>query len=155
MVRLLALCMISSALACGDSKCAACGPGDTVDAPSGDAEAADAAPVGHCASGQPSKIKFTQETGCLNDGFVEFCAPANDATVTSALAAISSAITCEPGGGRAMCLASPNLVLCMYPTVVPTECVARHGAMTDAAWSDVCAISALPQITEIVPTIFE
>ena len=112
-------------------------------------------PPATCAVGDANKIKFTQDQGCGNDGGVEFCIPENDAVLRTQLAAISSAITCAAGGGRAGCLRVPGLLLCSYPTAFPAQCTSTHGAMTDEVWGDMCEISNLPQITEIVPTILE
>ncbi|MDQ3365859.1 MAG: hypothetical protein M3680_10570 [Myxococcota bacterium] len=120
-----------------------------------DAPPAPDATLARCASGDTAEIKFTQADACGNDGSVEFCVPDDDPAVLSTLSTISSTISCAPGGGRARCLATPGLLLCSYPTAVPTECVTPHGAMTDAAWADMCAIAALPQVTAIVPTIYE
>lgn len=140
--------------ACGGST-----EGNTPDAPApprdaaGDA-AADA-PAGDGPAGCGAEIAFDMATGCVNDGSVEFCIPDGDVELRERLANISSAITCAPGGGRAMCLNPPGRLLCFYPTEVPAECVADNGAMTGAAWEDMCSISALPEVTAIVPTIFE
>ena len=102
------------------------------------------------------KLHFTRDTGCANDGSVEFCIPDNNSQLRSALAMIEPAIGCAPGGGRANCSASPGLLLCTYHTSVPGQCrMADHGAMTDAAWADMCAIAAFAAITEIVPTFAE
>jgi hypothetical protein len=131
--------------------CSHSSPAASPDAPA----AADAASVARCAVGHAEKLAFAQATGCSNDGSVEFCIPDGAPAVRSALAAIAPAITCGPGGGRAGCLASPGLLLCFYPTAVPTECVSTHGAMTDAGWANVCALSSLPEISAIVPTFFE
>jgi hypothetical protein len=108
-----------------------------------------------CTTGHEDKIKFDYATSCGNDGSVEFCIPANDASVMSAVAAISPTITCNAGGGRANCLASPGLLLCTYPTQYPGQCLSSYGAMTVGVWSDMCALAALPQVTEIVRTILE
>lgn len=124
-------------------------PGD--DSASGDATAGPLA----CTGDTAAKLRFEQPTGCLNDGSVEFCIPADDPQLRATLAAIAPAITCDGGGGRAGCLRSPGLLLCTYPTRFPEECVAQHGALADAAWSKLCQVAALPQITAIVPTWFE
>lgn len=137
---------------------AACGgrPAPAADAPVGpDALRGPDAALGACTAAAAAKLAFTQATGCSNDGSVEFCAPDGDAGVAAALAAISPTITCAPGGGRARCLDAPGQLLCFYPTAVPDQCVAQHGALTDAAWADVCAIAALPAITAIVATFYE
>ena len=124
-----------------------------VDARNEDAAADAAARV--CATGHTDKLKFTYEESCGNDGGVEFCIPANDPTTLGAVTAVSSTITCNPGGGRAMCSATPGLLLCSYPTSYPGQCIAQYGAMTDKVWADMCQLAGMPQITEIVPTILD
>lgn len=106
-------------------------------------------------AGCAGELQFTQATGCANDGSVEFCIPAGNAALITQLQAISPSITCAAGGGRAMCNASPNLLLCFYPTTFPDQCVTDHGAMTDDVFTDMCQIAALPEVTMIVHTIFE
>lgn len=101
------------------------------------------------------KLKFSREASCLNDGSVEFCIPDNEPSLLTQISAISSTIRCTPGGGRANCLRMPGLLLCSYPTRFPAECISLHGAMTEAVWSDICAIAEFPQVLEIVPTFFE
>jgi hypothetical protein len=115
----------------------------------------DAGPPETCPTGNSAKIRFDQATGCQNDGSVEFCIPDNDTALRTQLTAISPAITCMVGGGRANCLRTPGLLLCFYPTQVPDECVVQNGAMTAAAWADMCAIAAQSAIVEIVPTFAE
>ena len=127
--------------------------GVSVDAHGADA-AADAAPK-VCASGHTDKLKFDYATSCTDDGGVEFCIPANDATTLAAVTAVSSTIACNTGGGRAMCSATPGLLLCSYPTSYPGQCTSSYGAMTDQVWADMCRLASLPQISEIVPTITE
>lgn len=100
------------------------------------------------------KIRFAQGQGCQNDGSVELCLPQGDAAVLAQARAIAADLSCAPGGGRAKC--DPALeLLCLLPTVVGGRCVALHGALTDAAWGQVCALAALPAVREIVPTFFE
>ncbi len=106
-------------------------------------------------AGCAGELAFTQATGCANDGSVEFCIPANNAALITQLETISPSITCAAGGGRAMCNASPNLLLCFYPTAFPDQCTTAHGAMTDAVFTDMCQIAALPEVTMIVHTILE
>ena len=115
----------------------------------------DTPPELRCSTGHEDKIMFSFAQSCANDGSVEFCIPDGDPQLRSALAAISPMITCAPGGGRARCHRSPGLLLCSYPTTYPAQCTTPHGSMTADAWSDMCEIAALPQVTEIVPTIFE
>jgi hypothetical protein len=107
-----------------------------------------------CSNGQDAKIKFTQDTGCGNDGSVEFCIPDSDPALSAKLQAIDPRISCAAGGGRAMCSRTPGLLLCFYPTR-ETECITQHGAMTAATWADMCEIAGEPQITEIVHTVFD
>ncbi len=107
-----------------------------------------------CAVGDSTKIAFTSAQGCANDGSVEFCLPANDQAARSRVTAVSSSISCAPGGGRAMCN-SADLVLCTFPTTFPTQCQAMHGAMTAEVWMQMCSLSAIDQIHQIVPTFAE
>lgn len=101
------------------------------------------------------EIRFTQATGCQNDGSVEFCIPEGDPQLIARLQTIEASISCAGGGGRAGCYDPPGLLLCFYPTRVPAQCDAMHGAMNDETWQDMCEIAALPEVTEIVPTWFE
>jgi hypothetical protein len=121
--------------------------------PPDDSNESDAAPElpRTCPLGHEDKILFTQADGCTNDGAVEFCIPAANAQLRTAIETISADMVCAPGGGRARCLASPGLLLCTYPTAYPAQCVASDGAMTDAVWADMCEIAAQPPIVEIVP----
>jgi len=141
--------LFAIAIGCGD---------DTTDAPdpdaavTGDAPATTDAPAGACPT---AEIMFTQATGCANDGSVEFCIPDGNAALIAQLKALEKDISCGPGGGRAGCLATPNLLLCFYPTSFPQQCEAMHGAMTDDTWQDMCAIATLPEVTAIVHTILE
>ena len=128
------------------------GCGDAADAPEPDAADPDAAVTGDCPT---AEIMFTQATGCTNDGSVEFCIPDGNAALIARLETYESAISCAPGGGRAGCLATPNLLLCFYPTGFPQQCEVLHGAMTDHTWQNMCAIAALPEVTAIVHTILE
>ena len=142
--RWWALFALASASGCGN---------DTADAPATtDAKPLDDAPAGACPT---AEIMFTQATGCANDGSVEFCIPDGNAPLIAQLKAIETDISCAPGGGRADCLAMPNLLLCFYPTGFPQQCEAIHGAMSDRTWQDMCAIAALPEVMAIVPTIAE
>lgn len=102
-----------------------------------------------------AEVAFDQAHGCENDGSVEWCIPDNQPALITELQAIEPAIHCAAGGGRAMCSATPGLLLCSYPTAFPDQCIASHGAMTDATWADMCAIAAKAEVTAIVPTILE
>lgn len=103
---------------------------------------------------QVAKIAFTQAQGCANDGSVEFCIP-DSASALAAVASISADTVCVAGGGRAKCLASPNLLLCTMATTFPTRCETTHGALTAVAWATLCQFADLPTVTQIVPTFFE
>jgi hypothetical protein len=132
----------------------ACGENHATTHADAPAPTPDAATRG-CAYGHTDKLKFTYATSCGNDGGVEFCIPANDPTTLGNVTAVSSTITCNAGGGRAMCNATPGLLLCSYPTSYPGQCTSQYGAMTDQVWADMCELASLPQIAEIVPTILE
>jgi len=108
-----------------------------------------------CTTGDATKLHFTRDTSCGNDGGVEWCIPANDASLRAAITAVSPSIYCAPGGGRANCNAKPGLLLCSYPTAFPAQCATDHGAMNDATWSDMCTLTTFAEITEIVPTLLE
>lgn len=103
-----------------------------------------------CAGCRADKLRFTQATGCENDGSVEFCVPP---ALEAAVRVIAPTVTCAPGGGRAGCEPATEL-LCFFPTS-GAACVAPHGALTDQAWDAVCGLSMLPDVEEIVPTFFE
>jgi hypothetical protein len=115
-----------------------------------------------CSGASPTcpteKLAFTKQTGCENDGSVEFCIPNDDASVLSAIRDIASSVRCAPGGGRARC-ASMSELLCSYPTEsYATEahtCQVPQGELTDSAWAELCQIAALPQVRQIVPTWYE
>ncbi len=114
----------------------------------------DAVAAATCTTGDSTKIAFTRGQGCANDGSVEFCLPAADQTVRARVTTISPSISCAPGGGRAMCN-DPGLVLCTFPTAFPTQCEAVHGAMTDEVWMQICSLSAIDEIHQIMPTLAE
>lgn len=102
-------------------------------------------------SGCPShKIGFTQETGCLNDGSVEFCLPAGDPAALAAVLDILPQTTCIQARGRAGCDLETQL-LCRVDTA--GMCRAdRPQAMTDPGWQTVCQLASLPFVPHIVPT---
>jgi hypothetical protein len=108
-----------------------------------------------CPGAGREKIKFPRAESCGNDGSVEWCVPDNDPQLQAMLATINPAISCAPGGGRAGCYSPAGLLLCTYPTRYPDQCLSRYGEMTAEVWGDMCELAALPEITEIVPTIFE
>lgn len=100
------------------------------------------------------KLAFTQADGCVNDGSVEFCLRAGDASeqATATILAIDPSIRCVTGSrGRAGCDGVP---LCTMP-LDEAACPVRHGKLSDAAWARLCNLSNLPWISRIVPTFYE
>jgi hypothetical protein len=135
----------------------ACGGADPVQQPTHDA-ASDVVilpdVLDECPGPGRDKIKFPRSESCGNDGGVEWCIPDNDAQLRAMLTAISPTIRCAPGGGRAGCYTG-GLLLCSYPTQYPEQCLARWGQAKPEVWDDFCEVAALPQITEIVATLYE
>ncbi|WP_438001074.1 hypothetical protein WMF26_16210 [Sorangium sp. So ce185] len=99
------------------------------------------------------KLAFTRETGCANDGSVEFCLPAGDEALVARVRGIAPTIQEGSSPGRARCDV-PAETLYFFPTG-DAECVARHGALEGAAWDKICRIAALPEVRAIVPTWYE
>ncbi|WP_342375312.1 hypothetical protein NVS55_28960 [Myxococcus stipitatus] len=100
------------------------------------------------------KFKFTQETGCRNDGSVEFCLPTgNDALVARVKAIAPTVQEAGASRGRAGCNV-PEETLYFFPTA-EAECHARHGALTPAAWDTLCRLAELPEVRQLVPTWYE
>jgi len=136
--------VFSILLVVSSSACAS-PPGDSpVEVPSAPAPAA-ACPT--------SELQFTKETGCLNDGSVEFCLPSGDEALLAEVRAIAPTVEVGSSRGRAGCNL-PAETLHFFPTS-GAECVAHHGALVDAAWDKLCRIAALPEVREIVPTWYE
>jgi hypothetical protein len=89
------------------------------------------------------KISFTKETGCHNDGYVQFCAPDGNKQLRAAIRRIAP--TAEKRDERHC---SEKETLFFLPVEVELRsCVERGGAMTDKAWNQVCALARLPQIS--------
>jgi hypothetical protein len=98
------------------------------------------------------KIRFTQATGCQNDGSFEFCL-ADDPVLITEIMQMSPNITCGPGRGRAQCDTETE-VLCMVSTdglCLPPS----HGPINDAGWQLACDLAAHPAIFQLVPTWYE
>jgi hypothetical protein len=96
------------------------------------------------------KITFTQQTGCQNDGWVELCIPSDDAASLTAVHAAWSNASCSSGSlGRVEC--DPATQLLCFLQVGADACVAQHGAMTDAAWQNICKVSTLDTVSKIAP----
>ncbi|MDI1475053.1 hypothetical protein [Polyangium sp. y55x31] len=120
-------------------------------APPGDASVD--APTNLASSCPTNEISFTKETGCMNDGSVEFCLPTGNEALVARVREIAPTIEAGSSRGRAGCNL-PAETLYFFPTG-EAECVARHGALVDAAWDKICRIAALPEVRKIVPTWYE
>lgn len=102
-----------------------------------------------------SRIVFTQETGCLNDGYVEFCIPADDPGALAAVQKITPGVECMGSRGRAGCDLDTE-ILCLVE--VRDHCPSdpdHPRALDDAGWDMVCELAGLPFVREIVPTWYE
>jgi hypothetical protein len=99
------------------------------------------------------KLGFSKETGCRNDGSVEFCLKTGDEALLTRVKEIAPTIVAGASRGRAGCNV-PAETLYFFPTR-EDECAAPHGALGDAAWDRVCRIAALPEVRSIVPTWYE
>ncbi|WP_437497496.1 hypothetical protein [Sorangium sp. So ce1099] len=132
---------------------AACLSSCTSAPPSTPGEGSVEGPLPSAASCPGEKLAFTRETGCVNDGSVEFCLPAGDEALLARVRDIAPTVEASSGRGRASCDV-PAETLYLFPTG-DAECTARHGALEDAAWDKVCRIAALPEVRAIVPTWYE
>jgi hypothetical protein len=101
-----------------------------------------------------SKLQFSQASGCVNDGSVEFCVPKNDTVLRQRLESAHPTISAGCCSGRAQCNLTTEQ-LYFFPTRANVECTAWHGGLTAPAWSELCAIAAEPAIRGIVPTWYE
>jgi hypothetical protein len=138
--------MIVSLLILGQSSCSM-----TTSSPSGEGGAeATPSPEASCPA---HKLSFTKENGCSNDGSVEFCLPAGDDALLARVRDIAPTIQAGSSAGRAGCNIAAE-TLYFFPTG-EAECVARHGALVDAAWDRLCRLAALPEVRAIVPTWYE
>ena len=102
------------------------------------------------------KVEFTQDQGCANDGFVEFCLPDGDEVAFANVQAVAPTAECFPHleiSGRAGCDPAVEY-LCMLP-IDPDWCVSTFGAMTDDGWRRICDLAGVPAVAQIVPTFFE
>jgi hypothetical protein len=97
-----------------------------------------------------AKFSFTQAAGCVNDGWVEFCADKGGAPVTTALRSIAPDVQITEGEiGHAGCDEVND-----YHVTEPLhdgDCMAPHGALTDDAWGRFCALSQLQATKHFVP----
>ena len=99
-----------------------------------------------------TKFAFTQDTGCANDGWVEFCAvKSGGAPLVSKLRAIAPDLSIADGQiGRAGCDEAAEYHV-MYRLDAPTECMGYHGALTTDSWSRLCQLAAVPETKHFVP----
>jgi hypothetical protein len=137
------------------SLCACWAPPAEVDAPSDSPRSTTIAPSDAPAETPQivcdmSKFSFTKEAGCVNDGWVEFCAAKAGAPVLSALRGIAPDVSiAENEIGHAGCDES-NDYLVSQP-VRASDCMSPLGALTDAAWNTLCALSQVPETKHFVP----
>lgn len=97
-----------------------------------------------------AKFSFTQEIGCVNDGWVEFCAEKAGAPVVTALRAIAPDVQILEGViGRAGCVEATEYLVSQ--PVREGDCSAQHGALLDPAWNTLCALSQVPETKHFVP----
>jgi hypothetical protein len=100
------------------------------------------------------KMSFNQQTGCRNDGFMEFCIDDSEAELLRAVQEINPDIDCHAGyRGRADCQPDSEKN-CAFP-LETAQCVENYPAMTDEPWQQLCQISALDGVRNIVPTWLE
>jgi hypothetical protein len=99
------------------------------------------------------EIEFDRETGCQNDGWVEFCIPMSDTKLRDRIAKLEPGIVFVNSGGRARCDVTTQL-LGMYPTTQPKQCN-QQNVLRAASWRDICRIAGEPAVTRVVPTFFE
>lgn len=104
----------------------------------------------HCAN---DKIAFTQATGCVNDGSMEFCIPADDPAALVAILEIAPNTTCISSPGRAGCDTAAQL-LCIVSADGMCHPVEAQ-AMTDSGWQTTCDLANLSFVDKIVPTWYE
>ena len=97
-----------------------------------------------------SKFSFTQEIGCVNDGWIEFCADKGGAPTTTALRAIAPDVSIQEGMiGHAGCNEMTEYLVSQ--PVHMGDCTAPLGALVDAAWNTLCALSQVPETKHFVP----
>ncbi len=96
-------------------------------------------------------MRFTQATGCQNDGSVEFCLPRDEAVVRRVRALAPELRGPVGSAGRARCdLTKEDLYL--FPT---SEACQQPGGLPEEAWSRLCRVAADPAVVHIVPTWYE
>jgi hypothetical protein len=130
--------------------------GLSLDVPGDTTETSDGGEVGPSsieATCRWEKIAFSQETGCRNDGAVEFCIPANNQVAEAQVKAIDSTLLCNrlSGGGRAECGTTERLCMLFFSR----ERCPWGDPMPDDLWRSVCQLAALDVVANIVPTFYE
>ncbi len=97
-----------------------------------------------------TKFTFTQDVGCVNDGWVEFCAVKSGAPVVTSLRALAPEVQILEGlRGRAGCDEATEYLVSQ--PIRESDCSHRYGALTDAAWNTLCALSQVPETKRFVP----
>jgi hypothetical protein len=98
-----------------------------------------------------AKFSFTQSVGCVNDGWVEFCADKKGgASVLTALRSIAPDVSIQEGViGHAGCNEATEFFV--NQPLHDSDCTQHLGALTDAAWNTLCALSQVPETKHFVP----
>ena len=99
------------------------------------------------------KLSFTRDTACQNDGFVEFCLPADDVALQARALSIAPTLTWTSSRGRAGCDAESERLYQLPMSA--DDCAAPGASLSDATWATICELAALPEVRRIVPTLFE
>lgn len=100
------------------------------------------------------KIRFTQQTGCANDGSFEFCLPVGDSVAKEKILKIDRSISCELGpGGRAECHRESQQ-LCTFRIPVG-QCTNWKSPLPEEVWKIVCQLAELEAVPMIVHTVLE
>jgi hypothetical protein len=103
---------------------------------------------------QTSKIQFTQQTGCANDGALEFCLSASDSIAMGKILEIDRSISCKVGSsGRAQCKRDSEQ-LCTYP-IPHGQCGNWESPLPEEVWNTICQLAELDAVKSIVRTVLE
>jgi hypothetical protein len=102
------------------------------------------------------KFPFTRETGCQNDGSVEFCVAKADLALQAKVRRIAPSVRTGTSRGRVGCEPKRE-ILYFFPTPGhdPAVCSGRHGALTERAWGQLLELAALSGISRFAQTRYE
>jgi len=93
-----------------------------------------------CAVGR-SKIVFDRAHGCENDGFVTVSLPTADTQGRAGIEAVRPPSDCN--------VYNDGTTACWLVISWETDCLSVRGAMTDAAWNDMCQLAAIDGVVTI------